>query len=83
MSKLIFTMKYADKKWPEYLEATFGKETAEQCVVESTQTASVHEARIHIMDFKNDAKVIDILKSNENVISTFLVDNKNATEALK
>jgi len=83
MSKLIFTMKYADKKWPVYLEETFGKETAEKCVVESTQTASVHEARIHIMEYKNDEKLIQTLKSNENVSSVILVDSKEAFETIK
>jgi predicted DNA-binding protein (MmcQ/YjbR family) len=83
MSKLIFTMKYADKKWPEYLEETFGKETAEKCVVESTQTASIHEARIHIMDFKNDSAIINLLKNNEQVTSAFLVNNKEAVRAIK
>jgi len=83
MSKLIFTMKYADKKWPEYLEETFGKEIAEQCVVQSSQTASVHEARIHIMNFKNDSKILNTLKSHENVTSAFLVNNKEAVETIR
>jgi len=83
MSKLIFTMKYADKKWPEYLEETFGKEAAEQCVVESTQTASVHEARIHIMNFKNDSKLINTIKGSENVLSAFFVNDKEAIETIK
>ncbi len=83
MSKLIFTMKYADKKWPVYLEETFGKEIAENCVVESSQTASVHEARIHIMEYKNNAKLIQTLKNNENVKSAILVDNKEAIQTIK
>ncbi len=83
MSKLIFTMKYADKKWPVYLEETFGKATAEKCVVESSQTASVHEARIHIMEYKNDANLIETLKNNENVSSVILVDNKEAIKTIK
>ena len=81
--KLIFKMKYSDVKWPVYLEETFGKEIANQCVVEGTQTASVHEARIHIMDFKSDTKVIDTIKSNENVISAFIVNDKEAVETIK
>ena len=76
-------MKYNEAKWPVYLEATFGKEIAEQCVVESTQTASIHEARIHIMDFKNDAKIIDVLKTNENIISAFIVNGKEVVETIK
>jgi len=83
MSKLIFRMKYNEAKWPVYLEETFGKEIAEQCVVESTQTASEHDARIHIMNFKKNAQVIDVLKRNENVISAFIVNNKEAVETIK
>ncbi len=81
--KLIFRMKYGEAKWPVYLEETFGKEIAEQCVVESTQTAKDHDARIHIMNFKNNNSFTDKLKSNENVISAFLVNNNEAVETIK
>ena len=81
--KLIFRMKYGEAKWPAYLEENFGKEIAEQCVVESTQTATEHDARIHIMDFKNNKAFTDKLKSNENVISAFLVNDKQAVETIK
>jgi len=81
--KLIFRMKYSELKWPVYLEETFGKEIAEQCVIESTQTASDHDARIHIMDFKKDENLINTLKTNENVISAFIVNNKEAVETVK
>lgn len=83
MATLIFRMKYNEAKWPVYLEETFGKETADKCVVESTQTADVHDARIHIMDFKNDSNIINTLKSNENVISAFLVNNNTVIDTIK
>jgi len=76
-------MKYADKKWPEYIEETFGKEVAEQAKIESDATAKSHEARIHLMDFKNDTAVIEKMKSNENVTSAFLVSDNEVKEKIK
>ncbi|NPA36262.1 MAG: hypothetical protein GXO47_05380 [Chlorobi bacterium] len=81
--KLIFTMKYADKKWPEYIEEVFGKEIAEQARIESDSTAKNKEARIHLMNFKNDTTVIEKLKNNENVISAFLVSDNEVKETIK
>ncbi len=81
--KLIFTMKYADKKWPEYIEEVFGKDVAEQAKIESDSTAKSHEARIHLMDFKNDNTIIDKLKSNENVTSAFLVSDNKVQKTIK
>ena len=81
--KLIFRMKYNEAKWPVYLEETFGKEIADQCVVESTQTASDHDARIQILNYKNDSTFIEKLKSNENIISAFLVNNNAVKETIK
>ena len=83
MSKLIFTVKYADKKWPLFLEETFSKSFAEECLVESTQTASIHEARIQVLNFKNDNNVINILKSNDLVSSAYLVNNKAIAQTIK
>jgi len=63
MSKLIFRMKYADKKWPEYLTEVFGKEIADKCTIESDATALNYNARIKIDDFKNDKEFIAKLKT--------------------
>jgi hypothetical protein len=81
--KLIFTMKYAGKKWPEYIEEVFGKEIAEQAKIESDSTAKNNEARIHIMDFKNDSAVIEKLKSHENVTSALLVSDNEVKDTIK
>ena len=81
--KLIFTMKYAGKKWPEYLEEVFGKEVAEQAKVQSDATAKSHEARIHLMDFNDDKAVVEKLKNNENVTSAFLVENNEVVKPIK
>lgn len=83
MSKLMMKMKYKDAKWPLFLEDTFGKEFADQCVVESTQTASVHDAKIQILDFKADKNILQVIKSNENVLNAFLVENNEVIETIK
>jgi len=81
--KLIFTMKYAGKKWPEYIEEVFGKEIAEKARVQSDATAKTHEARIHLMSFNNDNSVVEKLKSNENVTSAFLVEDNKIVETIR
>jgi len=80
--KLIFKMKYADKKWADYIEELFGEDIAKQCKIESMARAKTHDARIHIMNFKKDEKVISTLKQNENVISAFLVNDNKVVETI-
>jgi len=75
-------MKYADKKWPEYLTEVFGKEIADKCTIESDATALNYNARIKIDDFKNDKEFIAKLKNNENIISAFTIDNYQAKEVI-
>ncbi len=79
MKILTFTMNYADKRWPAYLEETFGKEIAEKCEVESHQNAKKHYAKITILNFKNDAKLLDKIKNHENVTSAYIAENKKVT----
>jgi len=82
MSKLIFKIKYADKKWSEYLTELFGEETAKRCTVESDATAMKYEAKVKIDDFKNEQNIIDKLKNNEHVISAFTIDNYQAKNVI-
>ncbi len=82
MSKLIFTLKYADEKFPKYLETHFGKDFADKALVESTQTSSVHEAKIQVLDFKKDKSILDKLSKDENVSSVFLVEDKKVISSL-
>jgi predicted DNA-binding protein (MmcQ/YjbR family) len=80
--KLIFKMKYADKKWADYIEEVFGEKVAKECKIESMARAKTHDARIHIMNFKKDNDIISKLKQNENVISAFLVNNNKVVETI-
>jgi hypothetical protein len=75
MKILTFKMSYPDKKWPLYLEEVFGKELTEKFTVESRQTASSHEAKIELLDFSGSSKILDVLKSNEHVISAYIVED--------
>ena len=81
--KLIFRMKYADKKWADYIEEVFGKEVSEQCTIESTARAKTHDAKIQILNFKGDKNVISTLKQSDNVISAFLVNNNEVVETIR
>lgn len=83
MSKLIFTLKYAEVKFPNYLEEKFGKAFADTALIESTQTASVHEAKVQVLDFKNDKNVLEQIKKDENISSAYLVENKKVISNIK
>ena len=82
MKILSFKMSYADKKWPEYLEEVFGKETADKFKVEARATASSHEAKIDLLDFNGSSKIIKTLKANDHVISAYIVDKHIVTDVL-
>ena len=82
MKILSFKMKYAEKKWPEYLEEVFGKETAEKMQIESRATASSHEAKIDLLNFKGSSTIIKTIKNNENVISAYIVENNDIIDVI-
>ena len=75
MKILVFRMDFAGKKWKEYLPEEFGEETAEKFSVESHRTAKMHDAKISVLDFKGDSKLIEKLKNHEQVTSAYLVKN--------
>ena len=77
MKILSIKMKYAEKRWPEYLEEVFGKETAEKMTIESRATASSHEAKIDLLNFKGSSAIIKTIKNNENVISAYIVKDND------
>ena len=82
MKVLSFKMKYADKRWPEYLEEVFGKETSEKFKIEARATASSHEAKIELLNFKGSSKIIKTLKNNGQVISAYVIDDHIVTDIL-
>ncbi|MBN2669057.1 MAG: hypothetical protein JXR60_07495 [Bacteroidales bacterium] len=83
MSKLIFTIPYADKKWPEYIEENFGKAVADSCIIESMANASVHEAKIQKLNFDNNSSTIDKVVKHANVRAAYIIDQKKVVKKLK
>lgn len=82
MSKLIFKIKGDERKWDVYLNEFLGESVAKNCVVEGDATASERTARVHIMDFKNNAEVLSKLTSSDKVISAFLVDDNKIQQTI-
>ena len=80
MKILSLKMRYSDEKWPIYLDKIFGKGTAEKMYIESRATASTHEAKISLLNFKRNSKIIDIIKTNESVISAFIIDDNSGDQ---
>ena len=74
--KLVFKLKGNEEKWPVRLEGYLGKQLAEEAKVEVNATASEYIASIKLLDYKNNTSLENKIKSDSDVISAFLVDNK-------
>ena len=81
--KLIFKLKADERKWPEHLSNVLGEELVKTCSYEVDATAKNHWARVMILNFKNDKSLLDKLSKNENLISGYLIDNKDIVRNLK
>ncbi len=83
MAKLIFKVKgNPEKKWDVIVKEYLGN-LAEQATIESHATALNSEATIKLLDYKKDASLESKLSSDENVISAFIVDNKDVEKRIK
>ncbi|MEN8120368.1 MAG: hypothetical protein ABFS35_08475 [Bacteroidota bacterium] len=83
MGKLIFEVKGDERKWNEILAEFYDEELAKECIVEYDATAKGHSARVHFLNFKNNPELINKLANNENVISAYMIDNKNITKSIR
>ena len=83
MSKLIFRIKGDEVKWDVYLNDFLGEKIAKDCIVEGVATAKERSARVHILKFKNNQKVINKLTSSDDVISAYLVDNNKIVKTIR
>jgi len=83
MSKLIFRIKGDEVKWDVYLNDFLGEDIAKDCIVEGVATAKERSARVHILKFKNNQQVINKLKSSDDVISAYLVDNNQIVKTIR
>ena len=82
MSKLIFRIKGDEVKWDAYLNDFLGEDIAKECIVEGVATAKERTARVHILKYKNNQQIINKLKSNNDVISAYLVDNNKVKQVI-
>lgn len=80
MTILSFRMNYADKKWPEYLAEEFGEETAKKFSVQSHAAAKIHDAKISILNFKEDKELLKKIQHHPNVTSAYLVKKDREIE---
>ena len=82
MKILSFNLNYAGKRWNEYLEDMFGKEIAEKCLTESRGTAKKQDAKVNILNFDGNTKIINKIKSDKNIISAYIINNSEVTKVL-
>jgi len=75
MKILTFKLNYADKRWNEYLEEMFGKELAEKCLVESRTTKEIQDAKVNIINYDENSKILNSIKNDTNVTSAYIVEN--------
>lgn len=83
MGKLIFEVKGDERKWNEILAELYDEELAKECLVEYNATAKGHSARVHFLNFKNNPELIKKLAKSENIISAYMIDNKNITKNIR
>jgi hypothetical protein len=75
MKLLTFKLKYADKKWQQYLEETFNKDIAEKFSIEGNATAKTNEATVNLINFDGNKEILNTIKNDKNVISAYIVEN--------
>lgn len=81
MKLLTFKIKYSGKRWQQYLEESFGKETAEKLSIEGNATAKTNEATINLFNFDGNKETIKKVKNNKDVISAYIVE-KNTVKTI-
>jgi len=82
MSKLIFKLKGNEEKWPARLENYLGAELASKAKTEIDATASEYLASIQLLDYKKNQSLEDKIKSDKDIISAFIIDNKEVKQRL-
>ena len=82
MSKLIFKLKGNEEKWPARLENYLGAELASQAKTEIDATASEYLASIQLLEYKKNQSLEDKIRSDKDIISAFIIDNKEVKQRL-
>jgi len=83
MDKLIFEVKGDERKWNEILAEFYDDELAKECLVEYDATAKGHSARVHFLNYKNNPELINKLAKSENIISAYIINNKDITKNIR
>ncbi len=81
--KLIFEIQGDERRWEVLLKDFMGDELYEKARVEYDATAKKHQARVQFLDYKNNADLINKLKSSNQIISAYLIDNKKIVETIR
>ena len=82
MSKLIFKLKGNEEKWPARLENYLGADLAKEALTEVDATASEYLASIQLLNYKKNTSLEEKIKSDNDVISAFIIDNKKIQQRL-
>jgi hypothetical protein len=82
MSKLIFKLIGNEEKWTARLENYLGAELAKVATTEVDATASRYDASIQLLNYKKNQVLEDKIKSDKDIISAFIVDNKEIKQRL-
>ena len=83
MGKLIFEIKGDERKWDVILNDLMGEKLAKECLIENMATAKKHSARVHILNFKNNQELINKLAKSDNIISAYMINNKEITKSIR
>ena len=82
MKILTFKLNYADKRWKDYLKDMLGDELSEICLVESVTTKDMQYASVNILNFDGNTGILNVVKTDKNVQSAFIVENNSVKKNL-
>ncbi len=83
MTKLILNIDQVDKKWDEYIKETFGDDFFNSSKIEPYATAKKNRVKVYNLKFKNNKNIIDKIKTNDKIISAYIVENNKIKETVK
>ena len=80
MKILVFNMIYPDKKWDIYLAEILGEEIAKKCRIEAHATAKIFEAKIRLLNFNGDKKIIAKLENDKFVEYMYIAEGHTSSK---
>ena len=82
MSKLIFKLKGNEEKWPARMENYLGAELASEAKIEVDATASEYLASIQILNYKKNQALENKIKTDNDTISAFIIDDNKVQQRI-